>query len=68
LRLIYFALSSVWGFVAGTAAVLACVRFSGERWRLDASSLTLLTGAALLAVVGGLVTALAYHDTSKRLG
>ena len=68
LRVLYFTLASAWGFTAGTVAVLACFRTSGKQWRVDTSSLALLAGAGLLALIGGIVAALAYHDASKRLG
>ena len=68
LRVLYFTLSSAWGFTAGTVAVLACFRSTGKPWTLEAPSLALLAGAGVLALVGGVVAALAYHDAAKRLG
>jgi len=66
--LLYFSLASAWGFTAGTVAVLACFRSTGKSWSIQGPSLALLGGAALLALIGGIVAALAYHDASKRLG
>ena len=68
LRVLYFTLASAWGFTAGTVAVLICYRSTGKPWRIETASLGLLAGAGLLAVIGGVVAALAYHDASKRLG
>ena len=68
LQVLYFTLSSAWGFTAGTVAVLACFRSSGKPWTLETPYLALLAGAGVLALVGGVVAALAYHDASKRLG
>ena len=61
-------MASAWGFTAGTVAVLACYRSTGKPWRIETTSLALLAGAGLLALIGGIVAALAYHDASKRLG
>ena len=68
LRVLYFTLSSAWGFTAGTVAVLACFQSSGKPWTLGMPALALLAGAGVLALVGGVVAALAYNDASKRLG
>ena len=68
LRLLYFTLASAWGFTAGTVAVLAALRSSGKPWNLGPTSLAMLAGAGLLAIIGGVIAALAYHDASKRLG
>ena len=68
LRLLSFTLSSAWGFTAGTVAVLACFQSTGTSWTLETPALALLAGAGVLALVGGVVAALAYHDAAKRLG
>jgi hypothetical protein len=66
LRTIYFSLASMWGFLAGTVAVLGGLTLSEQDVSLDTWLSLLLLVAAGLAVVGGAVLASAYRDASRR--
>jgi hypothetical protein len=66
LRLVYFTLASMWGFVAGTVAILGGLSFGDDRVSLDTPLSVLMLVAAVLAVVGGAIVASAYRDASHR--
>jgi hypothetical protein len=65
LRAVYFGVASFWGFVAGTAAVIAG---AGPAIELSPTLLGILGGAAAVAIAGGIVVALAYREAAHRRG
>ena len=62
LRLVYFALASIWGFLAGTAAIVVGLAVTDQPVRFAPWLVLALGVAALAAVVGGAVAAAAYRD------
>ena len=58
---------TVWGFLAGTGAVLVGLTAVGRPARLGTLGVAVVIGAALAAVVGGFVAAAAYRAASRRL-
>ena len=66
MRAFYFAAAAFWGFVAGSAAVVACLQIAGRPLPLTMSIVGTLSGAAVVAVVGGIVLALAYREAAHR--
>ena len=67
LRKFYFSMAAFWGFLIGTVAVLAGLVALGRPLRLAPIVAFVLIGAAIVAVVGGLIASLAYREASKRL-
>ncbi len=64
LRAVYFGVASFWGFVAGTVAVAVV---AGEALpRFSATAVGVLAAAAAVAIVGGIVVALAYREVAHR--
>jgi hypothetical protein len=63
---VYFVLASAWGFMTGTAGVLAGLAVLGRPLSLEPTTAALLVGAGLLALVGGFVAAMAYQEASNR--
>ena len=68
LRVVYFALAAIWGFAAGSVAVLAGLNAVGHPIRLDAGLGLTMAVAAVVAIVGGVVTSLAYREAVRRRG
>jgi hypothetical protein len=66
LRLLFFGLSSLWGFLMGVAALLCCMKQSGSQIAVGPPLFGFLLGAGLVAVVGGLLAAMVYKDAVKR--
>jgi len=66
LRLFYFTLASLWGFLAGSVAILGGLHVGGYPLALDTGLSILVAIAAVLAVVGGVVAASAYRDAAHR--
>jgi hypothetical protein len=66
LHALYFSLAALWGFLAGTGAVLAGLAATGGTAGISARCSMFLGGAAILALVGGLVVAAAYRSASRR--
>jgi hypothetical protein len=67
MRMLYFSLAAVWGFLAGTGAVLVGLTAVGRPARLGSLGVAVIIGAALAAVVGGFVAAAAYRAASRRM-
>lgn len=61
LRLLFFSLASVWGFVTGAVATLASVS-AEPRPTVGPSLALVLVGAIVVAVLGGVVAARAYRN------
>ena len=66
LRLLYFALAAVWGYVAGTAAVLGTLSMTGRPLPIDGNLVSGMVLAAVLALVGGAVASVAYREAVRR--
>ena len=66
MRAVYFGAASFWGFVAGSAAVIGCLRVTGQAVAFTPGALWILAGAATVAVVGEVVLALAYREAAHR--
>jgi len=66
LRLIYFSLASLWGFLIGTATLLFGLSLEGTRLDLSPAAIIAMSAAVVLAVVGGIVAARAYREAARR--
>jgi hypothetical protein len=66
LRLVYFILASVWGFMSGTVAVIVSLSLLGQPVELQVPVAIAIAAAAVLALVGGAVAARAYRETTQR--
>jgi len=66
LRQVYFAVSALWGCLAGTVGVIGAQSLEQEPLRLGAFGLALLGVAALAAILGGAVIAQAYRQAAHR--
>ena len=66
LRMMYFALASVWGFAAGSVAVLAGFNALGHPIRFDSGLGFTLGAAGVIAIVGGVIVSLAYREAVRR--
>lgn len=62
LRLVYFALASIWGFLAGAVAIVIGLAVTEQPVQFAPWIVIALGVAALAAVVGGAVAAAAYRD------
>jgi hypothetical protein len=67
LSIIYFGLAAGWGFSVGSAAIVAGLTFVGQPPRFGPGVALLVVVAAVLAIAGGLVAALAFRDASSRI-
>ena len=68
LRVMYFSLAALWGFLAGSGAVLVGLSGAGRRVQLSGPALGLFGGASVVALIGGVVAAKAYRSASRRHG
>ncbi len=66
LRLVYFSLASLWGFLIGTATLLFGFSLGGRRLELSPVAIVAMSAAVVLAVVGGVVASRAYREASRR--
>jgi len=66
LRALYFSLAALWGFLAGTGAVLIGMATVGQPAGMAPRCVIFVAGAAVLSLVGGLVAAAAYRSASRR--
>jgi hypothetical protein len=66
LRLVYFILASVWGFLSGTVAVIVSLNVLGQPLEMQLPVALALGSAAVLALVGGAVAARAYREITQR--
>lgn len=68
LRALYFSLAALWGFLAGTGAVLIGLTTVGQpaATGMAPRCVIFVAGAAVLSLVGGLVAAAAYRSASRR--
>ena len=66
LQLVYFSLASLWGFLIGTVTLLFGFSLAGNRLDLSPVAIIAMSGAILLAIVGGMVASRAYREASRR--
>lgn len=66
LRTLYFALASVWGFLAGTTGVVVSMAAGGRPLGFGPRVGTVLAASTVIAVLGGLIAARAYRDATTR--
>ena len=66
LRLIYFSLAALWGFLIGTAAVLFGLSLGGISLDLSPGTIVALAVSSILAVVGGMIASRAYREATRR--
>ena len=66
LRLVYFSMASLWGFLIGTVALLFGFSLAGRRLELSPVAIVALSASIVLAVVGGMVASRAYREASRR--
>ncbi len=62
----YFSLASLWGFLIGTATLLYGFSLAGHHLELDPVAIVAMAAAVVLAVVGGVITARAYREATRR--
>ena len=66
LRLLYFTLASLWGFLVGTAGLLIGFSSRGVPLDLGPVAILALSAASILAVVGGMIASRAYSEAARR--
>ena len=66
LRTLYFSLAALWGFLAGTGAVLIGMAAVGRPTGMGARGGLCVLCAAVIALAGGLVAATAYRSATRR--
>ena len=64
--MLYFALASMWGFAAGSVAVIAGFRTLGYPISFDSGIGFTLGVAGIVALVGGVIVSLAYREAVRR--
>ena len=65
-RLAFFALASVWGFIAGVTGVLVALAAAGESVEARPAIIAGLVPALLLSLAGGFIVAAAYRESKIR--
>jgi len=65
--MVYFGLASLWGFCIGTAAILIGLNLMETPLRPDPTLMAAIAAAAVLALVGGIIAAIAYRDAARRI-
>ena len=65
-RLFYFGLAALWGFIAGATAVGAALRAMGQPIDFNPVLVGALVFGGLLAVAGSAVSAAAYREARRR--
>jgi len=66
LTVVYFVLAAGWGFITGTMAIVIGLALAEQPLEFGPALATLLIAAVVAMLVGALVVALAYRDTSGR--
>ena len=66
LRAVYFSLAALWGFLAGTGAVLVGLVAVGRPTGMGARGGICVACAAVVALLGGLIAAMAYRSATRR--
>lgn len=66
MRTYYFTLSAVFGYVLGAALVMISLDSAVHRQVVNSRTLMFLAPGLLLAIIGGAITARAYHAARRR--
>ena len=66
IRTLYFVMASVWGLIAGTAAILAGLVALGRRVEMNPPFAIALLVGLVLALIGGWVASTAYRESTGR--
>ena len=66
IRLVYFMLASVWGFMTGTAAILGGLAAVGRPLTFEPQVAAVFTLATAIAILGGVVAARAYRGVADK--
>jgi hypothetical protein len=66
LRLVYFGLAALWGFLTGSGAILLALSAAGRPVHLGPWVGAGLVAASGVALLGGFVAAVAYREASRR--
>jgi hypothetical protein len=66
IRLLYFGLASLWGFLTGAGALAIAIKATGQDVGLDRTLVLALALAAPLALLGAGVVAAAYREVARR--
>lgn len=67
LRVTFFVLAALWGFILGVGAFAAALAISGRRADVNASVLGYVVPGALVAMAGGIVASKAYREVRERM-
>ena len=62
----YFTMAAVWGFLAGSAAILGGLAMNGTRVGFDPLIVGALVIAGAVSLIGGAVAAAAYRNANQR--
>ena len=66
MRMAYFSLAALWGFLAGSGAVIIGLSATGRPVPLGRPAVLTIAAAAVLAVLGAFVVAAGYRAASQR--
>jgi hypothetical protein len=66
LRLFYFYIAALWGFVAGVAGVAVALALAGNPLGVHPTLIVALVPFAGFAVAGGAVASIAYREARRR--
>jgi hypothetical protein len=66
IRAFYFVLAALWGYALGAVVLMLALRSSGGIVPIDGSLLARVAPGALLALLGGVVSAAAYRQARRR--
>ena len=66
LRVAYFTVAAVWGFLAGSVAILGGLAMRGTRVGFDPLIVGSLVIAGAVSLIGGAVAAAAYRNVNQR--
>jgi hypothetical protein len=64
--MLYFGLASIWGFLAGSAAVIIVMDQLGQPIGFGGGLGQALLLAAAIALVGGVIVSMAYREVIRR--
>jgi len=65
-RLVFFGLTSIWGFLIGIVGLLAAIGAEGQQLASDVRVIPILFPSFLLAGLGSVVLAIAYTESKRR--
>lgn len=64
-RLSYFGVASLWGFLVGISALLIVLNQSGRPLAMSSLVYGIIVGAGVVALAGGLLTAMLYRESVR---